>query len=49
MTSFLDGVPKEVRFKRWFFGHFHRDKFFDGRFCALFFRVVTPEESFDTE
>ena len=49
LTGFLDQVLDSVRFKGWFFGHFHEDRDFEGRFCALLFRVVTPEESFGAE
>ncbi len=37
LTGFLDWVMHEVRFRRWFFGHWHEDREIAGRFRALWF------------
>ena len=41
LTGFLEWIMYEVRFKKWFFGHWHMDEEFDERFRALWFDVET--------
>lgn len=40
LTGFLEWVMYEVKFKRWFFGHWHIDRQIKDRFYALLFDVV---------
>lgn len=41
LTGFLEWIMYEVKFKKWFFGHWHTDEEFDERFRALRFDVET--------
>ena len=41
LTGFLEWIMYEVKFKKWFFGHWHTDVEFDDRFRALWFDVET--------
>lgn len=41
LTEFLEWIMYEVKFKKWFFGHWHTDEEFDERFRALWFDVET--------
>lgn len=41
LTGFLEWIMYEVKFKKWFFGHWHTDEEFDERFRALWFDVET--------
>lgn len=41
LTGFLEWIMYEVKFKKWFFGHWHMDVEFDDRFRALWFDVET--------
>ena len=40
LTGFLEWVMCEVKFKRWFFGHWHYDKSIDQRFRAVWFDLI---------
>ena len=40
LTGFLEWVMYEVRFRKWFFGHWHFDREIGDNFRALFFDVV---------
>ena len=39
LTGFLDWVVDEIRFKRWFFGHWHQEGEIGTKFRALWFDV----------
>ncbi len=39
LTGFLEWVMYEIKFRKWFFGHWHVDKQIDERFRALWFDV----------
>ena len=39
LTGFLEWIMYEVKFERWFFGHWHLDAAIDDRFRALWFDV----------
>lgn len=41
LTGFLEWIMYEVKFEKWFFGHWHTDGEIDGRFRALWFDVET--------
>lgn len=41
LTGFLEWIMYEVKFKKWFFGHFHTDTVIDDRFTALWFHTET--------
>lgn len=41
LTGFLEWVMYETEFKKWFFGHFHRDEEIGDKHRALLFDVVT--------
>lgn len=40
LTEFLEIVKKNVVFKKWFFGHFHKDITVDEKFTALFNQIL---------
>lgn len=40
LTGFLEWIMYEVKFKRWFFGHWHFDREVDQNFRALWFDVI---------
>ncbi|MFR3274114.1 MAG: hypothetical protein ACLTOP_00010 [Collinsella phocaeensis] len=40
LTAFLDEVDRKLDFKRWYYGHFHRDGDVDERHTALFECIV---------
>lgn len=44
LTGFLEWVMYEVEFKKWFFGHWHRELEIDGRFRALHFGIEALAE-----
>ena len=44
LTGFLEWIMYEVKFKEWFFGHWHEDRTIDGHFHALWLDVVTLRE-----
>ena len=39
LTGFLEWIMYEVKFEKWFFGHWHVDREIDGKFRALWFDV----------
>lgn len=41
LTGFLEWIMYEVKFKKWFFGHWHMDRTLDDRFRAMWFDVET--------
>jgi hypothetical protein len=41
LTKFLDEVKEKTEFKKWFFGHFHDDEYFeDGKFHLVYRKVI---------
>lgn len=38
-TGFLEWIMYEVKFKKWFFGHWHDDRYIDDKFRVLLFDV----------
>ncbi len=40
LTDFLQTVRETVGFGRWYFGHYHTDAEYDGRFTILFDRII---------
>lgn len=40
VVSFLERIYSELRFKKWYFGHYHVDKQVNEQFVALFNKVV---------
>ena len=40
LTEYLQTVRETVDFGHWYFGHYHADKEYDGRFTMLFDRVI---------
>lgn len=43
LGGFLDDVMRRVRFRRWYFGHWHTDREVCGRFRALWYDVEDIE------
>lgn len=39
----LDRFERIINYKKWYFGHYHRDADIDGKFVALFNRVVVVQ------
>ncbi len=40
LTNFFDELDNNLGFKRWYFGHFHRDRDVDDRHTVLYERIV---------
>ena len=40
LNGFFDWIAHEIKFEKWFFGHWHRDNEYYSRFRALYFDVV---------
>ena len=40
LTDFLDELEDRLSFRRWYYGHFHRDSNPDGRHTVLYDRIV---------
>ena len=40
MVSFLERVRQDLKFKRWYFGHYHIDRQVNEQFIALYNKVV---------
>lgn len=43
LVSFLERVRTDLKFKRWYFGHYHIDRTFGEQFVALYNRVIPME------
>lgn len=43
LVSFLERVRTDLKFKRWYFGHYHIDRTFGEQFEALYNRVIPME------
>lgn len=39
-SEYLEEIAKRIRFRKWFFGHYHLDASFDGGFEALYYSVM---------
>lgn len=48
LTEYFEYVRETVKFKRWYFGHYHEDVDFDDEFSCLLDRVVPLESDFRT-
>lgn len=40
LTGFFDAIDRRLAFKKWFFGHYHRDEVVDSRHRAVFEDVI---------
>lgn len=40
ITEFLEEVKKNIAYRKWFFGHYHRDIVIDEKFTALFDKIL---------
>ena len=43
LVSFLERINTDLKFKRWYFGHYHIDRSFGNQFEALYNRVIPLE------
>lgn len=48
LTEYFEYVRETVKFKRWYFGHYHEDVDFDDGFSCLLDRVLSVESCFRT-
>ena len=48
LTEYFEYVRETVKFKRWYFGHYHEDVNFDDGFSCLLDRVLPLESDFRT-
>lgn len=48
LTEYFEYVRETVRFKHWYFGHYHEDVDFDDGFSCLLDRVLSLESCFRT-
>jgi len=44
LTEYFEKLSKKCDFKRWYFGHYHADEVYDGKFVAVFNDVIPIEE-----
>ena len=44
-ASFLDFVDENIRYRDWYFGHFHKDETLDDRYHAVYKVMITLNES----
>lgn len=44
LTGFLEWIMYEVKFKKWFFGHWHMDKDVTDKFRAIYFDIIPLKE-----
>ena len=49
LEGFLDWVMAEVRYERWFFGHWHEDRVLDTHHRALWYDLVRADEAESAE
>lgn len=40
LTNYFDELAHRVKFKKWFFGHYHGDKTIFGKFELLYERMI---------
>ena len=40
LTGFLEAVKNEVRYKHWYFGHYHRDGWTDGKHTCVYNQII---------
>lgn len=45
LTDFLESLERRLSYRRWYFGHFHKDRELDDRHTLLYQRVVRLGES----
>lgn len=45
LTDFLQCVKRTCKFKRWFFGHYHRDEDINDEFSLLYHRILKLEDN----
>lgn len=43
LNRYLEEVREKTVFRHWYFGHYHKDMDFDGKYSMLFSRIVVPE------
>ena len=43
LTEFLESVKNKLTYRKWFFGHYHKDKQFDSKHCMVFDKVIKLE------
>jgi hypothetical protein len=43
LNRYLEEVREKTVFRHWYFGHYHKDMDFDGKYSMLFSRIVEPE------
>lgn len=40
LTDFLENIKNQLKYKKWFFGHYHQDKSIDEKHIALFDKIT---------
>lgn len=45
LTDFLEDIKKSVKYKHWYFGHFHGDRDIDEKYTLLYYNIIPLEES----
>lgn len=43
MVSYLERIRTDLKFKKWYFGHYHIDRVIDDQFIALYNQVIPME------
>ena len=44
LTDFLEDIKKSVKYKHWYFGHFHDDRDIDKKHTLLYYNIIPLEE-----
>lgn len=44
LTDFLEDIKKSVKYKHWYFGHFHDDRDIDEKYTLLYHNIIPLEE-----
>lgn len=45
LTDFLEDIKKSVKYKHWYFGHFHGDRDIDEKHTLLYYNIIPLEEN----
>lgn len=43
-TDFLENIKKSIKYKHWYFGHFHDDRDIDEQHTLLYYNIIPLEE-----
>ncbi|MBE5961667.1 MAG: metallophosphoesterase, partial [Lachnospiraceae bacterium] len=44
LTDYLEGLKGSIKFKKWYFGHYHDNRIFEEKFCLLYKHIELLED-----